>query len=423
MKKLIFVFLLFVIQTPVIAQATFQEWYRLSVQAYEAKDYIQFLKAAKEADELRPNHRVLAYNLAAAYALNNEEQKAIETLSKRIAYYAVDDFSKDDDFESIKSHSSFQQLLEQINEHSRSYRSSKDVFSITKEGFHPEGLAIDQQNQRIFLSDIRTGRIYSYDMNGKNEALELNLKAYGYWSAMGMNFDKNNPSLLWIATSAMNVFEGYNSELQGKSAIVSYDISKKKMVHEFTLAGNHTFGDIILDSKGFIWTTDSSTPAIYKIDPSMQKMTKEYEFDGWWSLNGLTFSENERKIYVADYITGIFIIDTDEGSIVPLSQNMESTRGTDGLYRVGSTIIMLQNGTEPMRVSTFDIDDDGNMKRGSWRVRDNNLKDLNEPTLGTVIDRSLYYIASSPWRFYNGVEQNLEEWPTLNVWKLDIDKD
>lgn len=420
-RYLLITIALLLIQTSFLsAQTTYQEWYGVAAKAYEEKDYPRFLEASFEANKIRPNHRVLAYNLAAAYALNNQTKQAIKTLSDRAEYYAVVDFGTDEDFASIRELEPYQALLKKIESLRNPVHTSKEVMQIAKQGFHPEGLTYDAQKDRILLGDIRSGQILSYKVDGSEEELVVDLSKLGYWSAMGMAFDPTNPSLLWISTSAMNIFKDYHSGLQGKSAIVSYDVSKGKMVHEFTIAGNHVFGDLIIGKNGYVWTTDSISPAVYKIDPVKQSMTKEFESDKWWSLQGLVFSEDGNTLFIADYISGVYAVDLEKKNISPISDKNTRNRGTDGLYRMGSNLVMLQNGINPQRVTSIEIDENGKAKENTWRVWDNNLEDLNEPTLGAIINGTLYYIANSPWPFYDGVNQKLDEWPDIKIWKTNL---
>ncbi|MEP0463143.1 MAG: hypothetical protein ABJD55_17050, partial [Flavobacteriaceae bacterium] len=59
----------------------------------------------------------------------------------------------------------------------------------------------------------------------------------------------------------------------------------------------------------------------------------------------------------------------------------------------------------------------------SLEIIDRAVHELNEPTLGTIQNGILYFIANSPWAFYdeNG-QPKLDEWPRLQIRKFELDK-
>ncbi|MEQ8573331.1 MAG: hypothetical protein RIB63_04680, partial [Fulvivirga sp.] len=59
----------------VLAQDSLMYYYNKSTEAYKVKDYPSFMTALEKANGLRPNHPTLVYNLAAAYSLNNNQEK------------------------------------------------------------------------------------------------------------------------------------------------------------------------------------------------------------------------------------------------------------------------------------------------------------------------------------------------------------
>ncbi len=207
MKIILFSFVLSIfIQLPIVAQTTVSEEYQLANEAYEAKNYPAFLSHLQKANELRPNHRTILYNLAVAYTLNNQYEKAINTLAYRASFYAVNDFSEDADFNSLKELEGYSQFLSQIEEQNTPALNSALHFEFVELGFHPEGIAIQPETKNFFISDVRCGRIYSFDETGSNMRKFIDLKELGFWGAMGMAFDKTDPNILWVTTSALPQF-------------------------------------------------------------------------------------------------------------------------------------------------------------------------------------------------------------------------
>jgi hypothetical protein len=243
----------------------------------------------------------------------------------------------------------------------------------------------------------------------------------GYWSVMGMTFDRQSPEKLWVATSALPEFEQYDPALEGKSAVLLINITTAKIEKQFTSEGKHLFGDLVVASDGRIFVTDSNNPVIYVIDPGSQNLKRFAQDQHWWNLQGVAVSSDLRYLFVADYITGIFSINLTSRRVTPLMENNYQTRGADGIYLMDRTLAFIQNGTYPKRVGTLEINNHGRAKLESLLFTDQALDDLNEPTLGVIVDRNLFYIANSPWAKYDGNHNPISEnWPEIHIWELDL---
>jgi hypothetical protein len=109
MKKV--VFLLLFCSFLLKAQSQ-RELYNNSIQAYETKNYSEFLRITKELDSIRPMHPTFTYNLAIAYALNQQSESAVNVLKKIILMNSKTAFEDDVDFQNIKETQAFKELLE-----------------------------------------------------------------------------------------------------------------------------------------------------------------------------------------------------------------------------------------------------------------------------------------------------------------------
>jgi len=73
-----------------------------------------------------------------------------------------------------------------------------------------------------------------------------------------------------------------------------------------------------------------------------------------------------------------------------------TTLGIDGLYLHRGALIAVQNGIVPARLVRFCLDAHG---RGVRRAEllDRNPALADEPTLGTIVGDSAFYVATSQW--------------------------
>lgn len=398
------------------AQTTAGEYYQLANEAYESKDYPVFLSHLEQANELRPNHRVILYNLAIAYTLNDQHLKAIKTLEYRASFYAVNDFEEDQDFIPLKKMPEFQKLISDIEGKNAPILSSALHFEFKEPGFHPEGIAVHPITENFLLSDVRCGLIYTFDKNNLNKKPFLDLKEFGFWGAMGMAFDKSDSDILWVTTSVLPNYCEYSDSLEGKSAVLKIDIRNKKLIGSYSAEGNHVFGDLITTKSGSVYISDSANPVVYKIDGNENELEAFLVPDNLFNLQGLALGD-ENTLYLSDYITGVYSIDLTSKKIASVLSENQLTRGTDGLYYSNGQLYLMQNGTRPFQVAKIDL------SKSSLKIVDRATPELNEPTLGTIHKGVLYFVSNSPWAFYDeNNNPNLDEWPALQVRRHYLNK-
>src|SRR4051812_7682238 len=114
-----------------------------ALNAYKAKEFAAFLENMKQAESLRPNHPRLLYNLAAAYALNEQTKEAVFRLEKlarmKLTYRAADD----DDFALIRETSEFQAVIKMFEANASPLVRSIEALKINEKGLVPESVAFD----------------------------------------------------------------------------------------------------------------------------------------------------------------------------------------------------------------------------------------------------------------------------------------
>lgn len=414
MRFSIFLSVLILFSPVLQAQSTAGEYYQSANKAYEENNFSAFLSHLEKANELRPNHRTILYNLALAYTLNDQHYKAIETLKYRSSFYALNDFDQDEKLAPLKSLPQYQQLLSQIDEQNKPILNSSLHFEFEQKGFHPEGIAIHPESGNFLISDVRCGLISSFNKDGADHKPILDLKEFGFWGAMGMAFDKQDPNILWVSTSALPNYCEYSDSLDGKSAVLKIDLKKKQLIRSYTVEGHHVFGDLVTTETGTVYISDSSEPIVYKITKQADNLEKFLKPEGLFNLQGLALGE-ENILYISDYITGVYSVDLSSKKITPVTSEAQLTRGTDGLYFSNGQLYLMQNGTRPFQVAKVDI------SSSSIEILDRAIPELNEPTLGVIKNGILYFIANSPWAFYD--EENnpkSEEWPKLQIRKVNI---
>ncbi|HLA54922.1 MAG TPA: hypothetical protein VK623_02380 [Flavobacterium sp.] len=381
---------------------TLQELNAQSTKAYEGKDYAKFLSLAEQINVMRPSHPVYTYNLACAYALNSNPQKAIETLRTSVLMNNKTDFENDADLAALKPLESYQNLIKLKSDLDIPLVHSQKAISLSEKDLHPEGFAFLSKTKTWLVTSIRKGKIVSFDKTGKCTDW-LNGEMFSVFSIKSDKAEK----YLWVATAAMPEQKGFVKANAGKAEILKVDIRAKKIVQRFSVPGNHVFGDLVVAKNGIIYISDSGTAIIYKIENDTLSEWLDLKNQAF-NLQGITLNARQDKIYIADYLKGILEIsildkkyswlDFPDGTVV---------KGIDGLLWHDNSLVAIHNGVKPIRIIRYFLNETGD-KISNYKVIDNNRPEFDEPALGCIVNGDFYFFANNPWKGYDA-DFNLDE--------------
>jgi hypothetical protein len=369
--------------------------YNQSIEAYKNKDYPLFLKLGIQLDSIRPMHPTFTYNLASAYSLNGKKQEALSVLKTIVLANNTIAFDEDSDFEPIKGDKSFKELLQLKATQSIVIENSIQKLSLSEKDLHPEGLLYLDKYKLWLSSSIRNKKIVAFDANGKCTDWFTDCS----YSVFALKTDRNQ-KYLWVACSAIPEMKNFTKEIEGKSEILKIEIATQKLVKRYTLEGNHVFGDLVVAKNNDVYISDSAEPIIYKIEKGSLSLWKNLKMEAF-NLQGITFNENESKLFIADYLKGVLVIDIKTKNRTWLEFPEEtSKKGIDGLVFYKKSLIAIQNGVVPIRIVQYKLNESVT-KIIDFVVLDNNRNVFNEPALATLVQNKLCFFANSPWKFYD----------------------
>lgn len=376
---------------------TQRQLYDLSIKAYQDKDYKAFLKLNTTLDSLRPFHPTYSYNLASANALNENWEEALVALRKLILMDNTTAFENDEDFKAMQQDEGFKAMITLKAAQGKLIATSKLTVNLSEKELHPEGLMYLEKSKTWLASSIRKRKIVSFDSTtGLCKDWINDGKMY---SVLAMKADASQ-EFLWVATAAFPEMEKFDKAMKGKAEVLKINIASKRIVKRFIVDGNHVFGDLVVANNGVVYVSDSDKPIIYQIENDVISEFVSFETDGY-NLQGLAFNKQQNKLFVADYLKGIAVIDIKTKSKTWLVFPDEaSPKGIDGLVFYNNSLISIQNGVKPIRISKFMLNEAQN-EISSYTLLDNNRPEFNEPALATVVGEKLYFFANSPWNAYD----------------------
>ncbi|HKS28573.1 MAG TPA: hypothetical protein VJS44_12165 [Pyrinomonadaceae bacterium] len=366
-------------------------------RAYKEKNYAAYLENMQRAVELRPGNPTLLYNLAGAFALNGRRREALEGLSRVAEMGLVYAADADEDFNSLKDTEEFRKILKRFASNKAPVVRSSEAFTIHEKGLLAEGVAYDALEDAFYVGSVRARKIFKVGRDGRTS--EFASERDGLWSVMGMKVDAARRHL-WVATAAVPQMMNYRKEEEGQSGVLKFDLKTGKLLGKFILPNSprpHWLGDLVINSRGDVFATDSLTPALYVLMEGGAQLEPLIEGAPFVSPQGLCFDEGESRLFLADYSKGLFVYDLKTRSLTELSsQPNVALVGIDGLYFYRGSLIAIQNGTRPHRLARVSLSKDAKRAEKLEVIEANNPL-FDEPTLGVVVKDNFYYVANSQW--------------------------
>lgn len=266
------------------------------------------------------------------------------------------------------------------------------------DGFHPEGIVIDAQNN-FYVGSLMTGMIYKGNLRTGNG--EVFITPPGPAQALGLAIDKRS---------------GYLFVAGGLTGTVSvYDYKTGAYVQTFFLAtpGSSLINDILV-TRTAVYITESLNPVLYKIPLTKNGQLPEVSeveaipYTGDFSMdpnpgnpmplgayaNGIDATPSGNALIIANTDRGeIYLVNPDTGEATIVDLGGASLLYADGILLDGKTLYVAQNFMN--QIAVVNLEDD--LLSGSV---ENYINDLNYAT-PTTIDKFGSHIYAVNANFLN----------------------
>src|SRR5690606_30843064 len=249
-----------------------------------------------------------------------------------------------DDFKPLQDREDFKAVIALKEQLKQQQVNSTKAFTIPDPQLHAENIAAGFKPGTFFVSSIHKRKVIYIDENG-NPTNFIPSKQDGLGAVMCVKADAKTNSL-WVASTITPEMMEYDSSLT--SAIYQYDARTKKLIARYeadTKAKGFFFGDIVLNKAGEVFISDSQNNTIFKVNTQTRKLESWFTSEGFWNIQGISFSIDEKYLYIADYIKGIFRLTLSTKELIQLPVDaVASVKGVDGLIVYKNTLIAIQNG-------------------------------------------------------------------------------
>lgn len=385
--------------------------------AYRQGDYSLFLKYFQKAISLAPTNPYVMYELARAYALQGNKRAAVAFLKKAILTGYCPNLD-DRDFLSLRDSDDFKVMEQRVTKLKTPVSASQIAFRIPEKDLMPEGIAYDPVTEAFYLGSFYKRKIVSVAKSGIIEDFAAEMQDE-LWSVTGLKVDGKR-RMLWVNTSALSRMKGSKTAPLGLAAVFKYNLDNRRLVKKYLLDERptpHIFNDLVLDSQGDVFISDSSYGAVYRISQETDHLELFVRPRQFTYPNGITLSRDEKYLYVS-HKEGATVIDLKTRACSILSHSDDTTLAEiDGLYFYHNTLVAIQNDNWRGRVIQFYLNDKSSpferpdlisllkhhlplWNRPSYSVKASKIIESGNPlfmfpTTGVIVGDLFYYIANS----------------------------
>ena len=317
-----------------------------AIEAYRGGDNPAMLARAREAAALAPQHPRPQLVLAVALARNQRGAEAVATLERVAergmhadlnidpalaalatpaapAAPAADsngDAEPDDQEALAAAIASLQTKLAALE---APIGASELAFTLPDTALLAESVAFDADSGAFLISSVHQRKIVRRDRDGSVTDVTRPPGAStndDIWAILGLAVHGER---VWACTAAVPEMRGYVADThEGKSALLGLSLATGEVVTRVEAPDDgqpHSFGDLLVDSRGAVYVADSRSGAIYLLPAGGDTLDTLVEPGQLRSPQGLVLVDDENTLLVADYGFGIARVTLDRLDRQPTS--------------------------------------------------------------------------------------------------------
>lgn len=376
--------------------------------SFETENWEAMAGALEEAQKQRPYSLHITRLRVLAYALLGDYDRAI-ALAAEIADRGLSlSFEGHPGFDALKQRPAFAPVARKMAANEAPAGDSRIVFEIDDDGLLPEAYAATQDGARAFIGSARTGKILG--KTGKTFA-----QASGGVYALAIE-----NGWLWAAANDAPPYAGASESR--KAVLLKYALENGALLARFPASDENALIGAIAVTPGGLIASDSMTPRLLIRRPDRETLEIFAEDARFVNLQGLAYDRRRGKIFVADYLAGLFCVDPVSGDVSALANpGGAHLGGLDGLSYYRGDLIGVQNGVSPQRLVRIRLNNAGDAVDAVEALVKNHA-DWAEPTNGATVGDAFHYVATSNWPAYDrdgGVREDVVRAP-VRIMSVDL---
>jgi len=361
--------------------------------SYDRKgEWPNFIATMKRVEELRPHAGTPKYEIAAGYSMLGDKSKCYDQLLRLKDLGWGFEPEADTRFEGCGATKVWTYVVDGLKQNRASFGKGEVAFTLPKDDLQPEAIAYDPVNKRLLVGSMREGTIYKADKAGKLAEFIRRDDQNRLFGVQDMAVDAERKRL-WVIANASPTFKHAKSDELGLSALYEFALDDGKFLARHALEGAHALTALAVAPSGEVYAAESATRTVYRLREG--KLQVAFASPKFTSIRGIAISSDGARLYMADYELGIAGVDLNKGRLFELKGPKRLTLfGVESLYFRDGTLILVQHGMQPKRITRLTLTQDG---EGIASVDNLDVArpEFTDPTRGTFVDDRFYFIANS----------------------------
>ena len=364
--------------------------------AYQDKSWVRMYGYNMNLHQMRPFVPEYMVNIVLASASLNKATTAYHYMLKMQQQGLFFDFNQYPETESIRGTEAYAYINDLAVKAGQPAGEGAKILTLDVKTGDLGDIAWDSSRERFLVGTRIEGELLAVKDNGKSKVLLKADDENGLWSIDGIAVDAVN-NRLWIASNASRTFRHYTPADAGRGSLFEFDLKTLELVKRYNLPVDplpHELGGIALTGNGDVYVVDRATPIIYRKPESGGSLQVFAGSPELVALTDLAVAPDNSRIFVADAVMGILLID-------PLAQRSSMLAGPEtlnlsgvyGIEYIGGNLLITQSGISPQRIMRLKMDPNG-MQVDTVTPMASSLPGFDTPGVGTIRDGSFYYFAN-----------------------------
>lgn len=420
-------FLLAVLTTgPVFAQELspamrFRQLRAEGVAAANANDLPAAAAKLAQADAVVANHPGLILLRARVAAAGGQPQEALALWRRYASLGFASNGARDPLFAAMTALPEWSAVADAMTANRASVGAPQTAAAIS-DAMAIESVVRDRAHDRMLVSAIAGRTILKIGADGV--ALPWLQAETPVAGILGLVVDEAR-GLVWAASSGMAAAVPADDPLRDKAELLKVDLNTGRLLARYRApdAPIRSFGDVALGADGTVYVSDSTAGDVWRLAPGAEALQLLVPAGVFGSPQGMAVSADGAALIIADYGSGLHRIDLAGGGVTPMpAPGTASLIGVDTVLRRGGDLIVVQNGTAPMRVLKLTLSDDQTQVVGA-RTLAANLETMTDPAGGSIDGDALLFVAVSQLGSYgdDGALRNGAAPPPAMIARLPLD--
>ncbi len=392
-----------------------------AVEFREASDWRRYSWAMERALELRPYNFIFQFELARAYALQDDKQKAYDRLIRMQQQGFAFTTADNPDFEKIRGTEVYEYIEKNLKANLTPFGEGQVAFTVQDGPELLESLTFSRRMDRFLMGSLKTGQILAVDRSGKSNVLiepddRNKLQSV---TALAVSNDGNT---LYATTAATATFPGATPSDAVHAALLSFELPSGKLIrrHALPFDGQPQLpASLTVAPDGTVFIADAARPQIHRFKDG--KVERIAASSALTSLRGIAVSKDGKRLFVSDYDLGLIGMATDGKELYGLSAGNHNLAGIEGLVWHGEHLYAIQNAFPPSRLVRI-VTAQGGAELKGLQPLEANRPALSMPTVGVVVDNDYFFIANSQRDIYgpDGKLAQGQQVEARQIWRTSL---